>query len=61
MMVSQGGYGAGTSAVGVKDIYNALFGVTGNTVDPKKSVFPTGKPPTGLPVIDVKNATVKKP
>ena len=61
MMVSQGGYGAGTSAVGVKDIYNALFGVTGNTVDPKKSVFPTGKPPAGLPVIDVKNATVKKP
>ena len=61
MMVSQGGYGAGTSAVGVKDIYNALFGVTGNTVDPKNSVFPTGKPPTGLPVIDVKNATVKKP
>ncbi len=61
MMVSQGGYGAGTSAVGVKDIYNALFGVTGNTVDPKNSVFPTGKPPTGLPVIDVKNARVKKP
>ena len=61
MMVSQGGYGAGTSAVGVKDIYNALFGVTGNTVNPKNSVFPTGKPPTGLPVIDVKNATVKKP
>jgi penicillin-binding protein 2 len=62
MMVSQGGYGAGTSAVGVKEIYNALFGVTGNTVDPKKSVFPSGKPPAGLPTIDVKNATaVKKP
>ena len=61
MMVSQGGYGAGTSAVGVKDIYNALFGVTGNSVDPKNSVFPNGKPPASLPTIDVKNATVKKP
>jgi len=61
MMVSQGGYGASTSAVGVKEIYNALFGVTGNTVDPKNSVFPDGKPPTSLPVIDVKNAAVKKP
>ena len=61
MMVSQGGYGAGTSAVGVRQIYDALFGVTGNTVDPKKSVFPTGQPPLGLPTIDVKNATVKKP
>ena len=61
MMVSQGGYGASTSAVGVKEIYNALFGVTGNTVDPKKAIFPTGAPPAGLPTIDIRNATVKAP
>jgi penicillin-binding protein 2 len=61
MMVSQGGYGAGTSAVGVRQIYDALFGVTGNTADPQKSVFPTGRPPLSLPTIDVKSATVKKP
>jgi penicillin-binding protein 2 len=61
MMVSQGGYGASTSAVGVKDIYDALFGVTGNTVDPKKAVFPNGAPPAALPNIDVKNAKVTTP
>ena len=61
MMVSQGGYGASTSAVGVKDIYDALFGVTGNTVDPKKAVFPSGRPPSAIPTIDVKNAKVTTP
>jgi penicillin-binding protein 2 len=61
MMVSQGGYGASTSAVGVREIYNALFGVTGNTVDPKKAIFPTGAPPTVLPTIDLQNVAVKKP
>jgi penicillin-binding protein 2 len=61
MMVSQGGYGASTSAVGVKEIYNALFGVTGNTVDPKKAIFPNGAPPSTLPEIDLRNATVKTP
>ena len=61
MMVSQGGYGASTSAVGVKDIYDALFGVTGNSVDPKKAVFPSGAPPSDLPTIDLKNAKVTTP
>jgi penicillin-binding protein 2 len=61
MMVSQGGYGASTSAVGVKDIYDALFGVTGNTVDPKKAIFPNGAPPAVLPTIDLKNAKVTTP
>ena len=61
MMVSQGGYGASTSAVGVKEIYNALFGVTGSVVDPKKAIFPTGAPPSILPTIDLKSAAVKTP
>lgn len=56
MMVSQGGYGASIAAVGVKDIYSALYGVTGNTVNPKAAIFPTGAPPSGLPKVDPKNA-----
>ncbi|MEN9736500.1 MAG: hypothetical protein RL129_1211, partial [Actinomycetota bacterium] len=59
MVVSQGGFGASTSAVGVKDIYAELFGVVGNKVDPEKSAFPNGIP-TGLPKLDVKNAKLEK-
>lgn len=51
MMVSQGGFGASTSAVGVRKIYETLFGVKGNKVDPAASLFPTGKPPVKLPKI----------
>jgi penicillin-binding protein 2 len=61
MMVSQGGYGASIAAVGVKDIYAAIYGVTGNTVDPTKAIFPNGAPPSGLPKVDPKNATLVKP
>jgi penicillin-binding protein 2 len=51
MMVSQGGFGASTSAVGVRQIYNTLFGAVGSTVDPTKAIFPNGNPPTKLPKI----------
>ena len=51
MMVSQGGFGASTSAVGVRKIYETLFGVKGNSVDQAASLFPTGKPPVKLPKI----------
>jgi len=51
MMVSQGGFGASTSAVGVRQIYATLFGVQGNTVKPELALFPNGKPPTKLPRI----------
>jgi penicillin-binding protein 2 len=51
MMVSQGGFGASTSAVGVRKIYEALFGVKGNKADPALALFPSGKPPTKLPRI----------
>jgi hypothetical protein len=56
MMVSQGGYGASIAAVGVKDIYSAIYGVTGSVVDPSKAIFPKGTPPTALPKVDPKNA-----
>ena len=56
MMVSQGGFGAAVSAVGVKDIYSALFGVVGNKVDPTKAIFGPSGPPVGLPKVDPKYA-----
>jgi penicillin-binding protein 2 len=51
MMVSQGGFGASTSGLGVRKIYETLFGVKGNTVDPKAILFPSGKPPVKIPKI----------
>ncbi len=51
MMVSQGGFGASTSGVGVRKIYETLFGVKGNKVIPGAAIFPGGKPPTKLPTI----------
>ena len=51
MMVSQGGFGASTSGVGVRKIYESLFGVKGNTVIPGAAIFPKGKPPLELPKI----------
>jgi penicillin-binding protein 2 len=59
MVVSQGGFGATTSAVGVRDIYSALFGVVGGSVNPEKSVFPNGVP-TKLPVINSKLDSLEK-
>jgi penicillin-binding protein 2 len=51
MMVSQGGTGAGTSAPSVRKIYEALYGVTGSTVDPSKSVLVGGAPSSKLPTV----------
>ena len=39
MMVSQGGFGASTSGVGVKEIYQTLLA-------PGKEIFPNGVPST---------------
>ena len=58
MMVSQGGFGASTSGLGVRDIYSTLFGVTGNRVDPNKAVFPNGVP-TNIAKVDLKIAASK--
>jgi penicillin-binding protein 2 len=51
MMVSQGGYGASSSGVGVREIYETLFGVKGSTVVPGAAIYPEGKPPLKLPKI----------
>ena len=46
MMVSQGGFGASTSGVGVRKIYEHIFGTNGQT-----AIFPNGVP-NSLPKID---------
>jgi penicillin-binding protein 2 len=51
MMVGQGGFGASTSGVGVRRIYESLFGVSGNAIVPGAALFPEGKPPSKLPKI----------
>lgn len=51
MMVGQGGFGASTSGVGVRRIYESLFGVVGSKVVPGAALFPEGKPPSKLPKI----------
>jgi penicillin-binding protein 2 len=51
MMVSQGGFGASSSGVGVRQIYETLFGVSGSKVVPGAAIYPEGKPPVKLPKI----------
>jgi penicillin-binding protein 2 len=51
MMVSQGGYGASSSGVGVRKIYETLFGTKGSTLIPGAAIYPEGKPPVKLPKI----------
>ena len=51
MMVSQGGFGSSTSGVGVRKIYETLFGVKGSKVDSAEIIFPSGVPPVTLPKI----------
>ncbi|MFM9150938.1 MAG: penicillin-binding protein 2 [Candidatus Planktophila sp.] len=51
MMVSQGGFGASSSGVGVRRIYETLFGVQGSRIIPGAAIFPDGKPPVKLPKI----------
>ncbi len=51
MMVSQGGFGASTSGVGVRKIYQTLFGVSGSKVDSEKAIYPSGNPPVTIPKI----------
>ena len=51
MMVTQGGTGSGTSGPSVRNIYERIFGVTGNTVNPADSVLIGRGPQEVLPTI----------
>ncbi|MGZ4491678.1 MAG: penicillin-binding protein 2 [Nocardioidaceae bacterium] len=50
MMVTQGGTGSGTSGPAVRKIWEALYGIHGMNVNPKKAILPDAKPPARLPV-----------
>jgi penicillin-binding protein 2 len=50
MMVSQGGCGSCTSGPGVRKIWESLYGINGESVNPDRSVIPGVTPPAGLPV-----------
>jgi penicillin-binding protein 2 len=62
MMVSQGGFGASTSGLGVRNIFETLFGVSGGRVEPEKAIFPNGVPTTiaKVDLTDVNGGGVKK-
>ena len=62
MMVSQGGFGASSSGVGVRKIYEAIFGVVNKKVVPENALFPNGLPstlPRISPATKVKTSGVK--
>ena len=49
MMVSQAGTGSGTSGPAVRKIWETLYGVTGEKVDPRKAAIKGVVAPQGLP------------
>jgi penicillin-binding protein 2 len=51
MMVTQGGTGSKTSGPSVRKIYEALFGVSGSSVRPQRSVLVGGVPRKALPKV----------
>lgn len=50
MMVSQGGTGSGTSGPAIRTIYETLYGIDGDKVNPDNSAIPGVVPPEKLPV-----------
>jgi penicillin-binding protein 2 len=58
MMVSQGGTGSGTSGPSVRKIYEAIYGVTGQSINAKNSVLYQAKPAPALPVVSA-NGTIR--
>jgi len=50
MVVTQAGTGSGTSGPAVRAIWESLYGITGEEVNPRKAAIPGTTPPKGLPV-----------
>jgi penicillin-binding protein 2 len=50
MMVSQAGTGSGTSGPAVRKIWESLYGIHGENVDPDRAAIPGTVPPKALPV-----------
>jgi penicillin-binding protein 2 len=51
MMVTRGGTGSFTAGPAVREIYEAIFGVSDGVVDPTQSVLVGGRPSETLPVV----------
>lgn len=49
MMISQAGTGSGANGDSIRRIYEALYGVRGETVDPSKAAIPGVSSPAALP------------
>ncbi|MGB0102509.1 MAG: penicillin-binding protein 2 [Nocardioides sp.] len=60
MMVSQGGTGSGTSGPAVRAIWEALYGIEGETVRPDQAAIPGTTPPNALPNF-TKNGAILPP
>ncbi|MCW2793247.1 MAG: Peptidoglycan glycosyltransferase [Nocardioides sp.] len=60
MMVSQAGTGSGTSGPAVRKIWEALYGVDGMNVDPRRSAIAGTTPPAGLPTF-MKDGSILPP
>ena len=60
MMVSQGGTGSGTSGPAIRTIWETLYGIEGETVDPQAAAIPGTVPPAGLPTF-MKDGTILPP
>ncbi|THV18238.1 penicillin-binding protein 2 [Nocardioides caeni] len=50
MMISQGGTGSGSTGEGIRAIWEALYGVDGEQVDPADAAIPGVTPPASLPI-----------
>lgn len=49
MMITQGGTGSGTSGPAVRKIWEHLYGIRGEKVNPARAAIPGTAPPAGLP------------
>ncbi|MFC5179274.1 penicillin-binding protein 2 [Nocardioides taihuensis] len=60
MMVSQGGTGSGTSGPAVRKIWEALYGIKGEDVDPRRAAIPSTVAPASLPIF-LKDGSILPP
>ncbi|MGI8954547.1 MAG: penicillin-binding protein 2 [Nocardioidaceae bacterium] len=60
MMMEQGGTGSGSSGDAVRHMWEALYGIDGDRVEPAASLLPAGQTPSSLPVFG-RDGTVEAP
>ncbi|HET6151828.1 MAG TPA: penicillin-binding protein 2 [Marmoricola sp.] len=60
MMITQAGTGSGASGPAVRKIWESLYGITGEDVNPKKAVIPGVTPPRKLPTF-ISDGTIMPP